>query len=137
MSWVVDTCILLDVLEDDPEFGAPSAELLDQLAEEGLSICPVTYVELAPAFGGDISLQEEFLSGVGVDHSVAWAFEDTLEANSAWNRLIQERRAGRAAKRPIADVLIGAFAARRTGLVTRNPQDFEQAFPKLEIRNPS
>lgn len=136
MSWVVDTCVLIDVLEDDPEFGGSSADLLDSLAEEGLTVSPVTYIELAPAFRGDLTLQDEFLTGVGVDFAEAWTWDDVTSAHSAWNRLILERRAGRAAKRPIADVLIGAFASRRAGLITRNPQDFQAAFPGLEIRTP-
>ncbi len=137
MSWVVDTCILLDVLEDDPAFGGPSADLLDSLAEEGLSVCPVTYVELAPAFRGELALQDEFLSGIGAEAIDSWSWDDVTSAHSAWHRLTQERRAGRAAQRPIADVLIGAFAARRSGLITRNPQDFRAAFPELEIRTPT
>jgi hypothetical protein len=53
MTWVVDTCVVLDVLEGDPEFGLASARLIDNLASEGLSLCPVSYIELAPAFSGD------------------------------------------------------------------------------------
>ena len=53
MIWVVDTCIVIDVLENDPDFGRASAELLDKMAAEGIALCPVSYVELAPAFLGD------------------------------------------------------------------------------------
>ena len=54
MTWVVDTCVVLDVLEDDPQFGRASARLLERLLREGLAISPVTMVELAAAFGGDL-----------------------------------------------------------------------------------
>jgi predicted nucleic acid-binding protein len=50
MSWLVDTCVLLDVIDGDSEFAVSSAETLDSLASEGLEISPVTAVELAPAF---------------------------------------------------------------------------------------
>ena len=50
---VVDTCVILDVLERDPVFGVASAEVIDQYAEGGLIISPLTYVELAPAFLGN------------------------------------------------------------------------------------
>jgi hypothetical protein len=53
MTRVMDTCVVIDVLEGDPEFGRPSARLLDKMAGEGLALCPVSYVELAPAFLGD------------------------------------------------------------------------------------
>src|SRR5579864_8284426 len=101
MAWVVDTCVLLDVLEDHPEFGRASARILDRLAEDGLTICPVTYVELAPAFGGNSSLQDEFLIEVGVDFRQGWLWEDTLRAHEAWNGFIQKRRLRLVPKRPL------------------------------------
>jgi predicted nucleic acid-binding protein len=136
MAWVVDTCVLIDVLEDDPEFGQPSALALDSHVAEGLTICPVTYAELAPAFNGDQALQEEFLMGVGVDFRQDWMWEDTLQANESWYSFIRRKRAGLVPKRPLADILIGAFASRHQGLLTRNPDDFKAAFPALDLRIP-
>lgn len=67
MAWVVDTCLLIDVAEGDPAFGAASAALLDSKRSEGLTICPVTYAELAPVFDGNAAAQNEFLANLGVD----------------------------------------------------------------------
>jgi len=136
MAWVVDTCVLLDILEDDPEFGPASASTLDGLAEDGLTICPVTYAELAPAFDGNTSFQDEFLIGVGIDFRQDWLWEDTLRSHEAWNEFVQRRRARLIPKRPLADVLIGAFALRHQGLITRNQGDFALIFPDLSIRVP-
>ncbi|HLE85014.1 MAG TPA: type II toxin-antitoxin system VapC family toxin [Thermoanaerobaculia bacterium] len=136
MTWVVDTSVLIDVLEDDPEFGEVSAAALDALAADGLAISPVTYVELAPAFEGSRGLQEEFLAGVGVRLTEAWTRQDTLAAFDAWFAHVQRRRHGDGPRRPIADILIGAFAQRFQGLITRNENHFRPAFPELEIRNP-
>lgn len=136
MVWVVDTCVLLDVLEDDPEFGRLSASVLDGHAVEGLTVCPITYAELAPAFDGDSNLQDEFLTGVGVDFRQDWTWEDTLRAHASWNRFIQRKRSGLVPKRPLADILIGAFALRHAGLITRNPEDFEAVFPELMLQVP-
>jgi hypothetical protein len=36
----------------------------------------------------------------------------------------------------VADVLIGAFASTRGGLLTRNPGDFTPVFPSLRILGP-
>ena len=36
-------------------------------------------------------------------------------------------------KRPIADILTGAFASRFDGLLSRNPADFESNFPSLNL----
>jgi hypothetical protein len=137
MAWVVDTCLLIDILEDDPEFGILSAEALDTHGEDGLVVCPMSYAELAPVFQGERSLQDEFLSGVGVDFRQGWEWEDTIRAHEAWNRFVQRKRAGQLPKRPLADVLIGAFATRFQGLLTRNPADFKPIFPSLAIRAPA
>lgn len=133
MAWVVDTCLLIDVLEDDPEFGRSSARLLDDHAADGLVLCPVSYVELAPAFEGSRDLQEEFLSGVGVALTAGWEWRDTLAAHAGWHRLIRLERRGSTAKRPVADILIGAYARRFQGLLTRKPSDFRSSFPDLTL----
>jgi predicted nucleic acid-binding protein len=136
MAWVVDTCMLIDVLEDDPEFGQASALVLDAHAEDGLVVCPVTYAELSPAFQGDRSLQDEFLGEIGVDYRESWVWEDTLRAHEAWHFFIQRKRSGQLLKRPLADILIGAFAVRHQGLITRNPSDFAPVFRDLTLRGP-
>lgn len=132
MTWTVDTCILIDVLDYDAEYGERSAELLEGKYKEGLIICPISYIELAPAFLGDTSKQNEFLDGVGVHYNTDWTMADTLLAHKAWNRYIEQKRAQQTAKRPIADILIGAFATRHGGILTRNIQDFARLFPALK-----
>jgi predicted nucleic acid-binding protein len=136
MAWVVDTCLLLDVLEDDPNFGKGSARLLDRKVADELVICPVTYIELAPAFLGETARQNEFLEGVGVRFQVHWAWEDIMVAHRAWQRHILARRSSAVPRRPIADVLIGAFATRQQGLLTRNAKDFARLFPDLKVLEP-
>ena len=136
MKWVVDTCVLIDVLEHDPAFGGPSADLLEKSLRDGLVICPVTMVELAPAFDGNLEIQKHFLEQVGIDFTNPWTFADTECAHKAWNAYVQARRVSDAPKRPLADLLIGAFAFRHKGLVTRNPADFRRWFPKLKLRQP-
>ena len=134
--WVVDTCVVLDVFEHDPDFGLPSAKCLEKLLPDGLCVSPVTMVELAAAFAGDLIEQKRFLGQAGISHAEAWTSADTAAAHLAWHTYVQARRAGDAAKRPVADLLIGGFALNRDGLVTRNPKDFKRWFPKLSIREP-
>jgi len=136
MAWVVDTCLVIDVLEDDPEFGRASAILLDQKAKEGLVLCPVSYVELAPAFLGNLKQQNDFLDSVGIYYSTPWGWKDTQRAHKAWSRHIMLRRANKATRRPVADILIGAFASGQQGLLTRNPADFSNLFPEIVILQP-
>ena len=136
MAWVVDTCVLIDVAEADPTFGVASAKLLDLKRSEGLTVCPVTYVELAPVFNGDQVAQEEFLFNLGLNWPEAWTQSDTEEAHRAWHRYVAVRRAAKIPKRPLADILIGAFASRCDGILTRNESDFRTVFPNLVIAVP-
>jgi hypothetical protein len=136
MSWVVDTCLVIDVLTGNTPFCRASADLLDALAGDGLTVCPVTYIELAPAFLGERRRQDDFLSAIGVDFSCGWTEADTRAAHQAWMRQVSMKRQAQGKKRPIADILIGAFAASRTGLLTRNRADFDAVFPRLRIKEP-
>ena len=63
---LVDPCLILDVLENDPLHGQSSAALIDRYANGGLVISPISYLELAPAFQGNRTLQDEFLGKLGI-----------------------------------------------------------------------
>lgn len=136
MAWVVDTCLLLDIGLDDPVFATKSELLLERMLSDGLLVCPVTFVELAPAFSGQVKPLEEFLFRLGIEGREAWSWEDTKNASEAWSRHVRKRRAKQAARRPVADVLIGAFASRFQGLLTRNGADFHKLLPDLPIIKP-
>ena len=58
MIWVVDTCVLIDILKADPVFSKISSQALQAKMDDVLVIAPITYVELAPAFKGDVSCTE-------------------------------------------------------------------------------
>src|SRR5688500_11109732 len=120
MAWVVDTSVLIDIAEEDPTFGVSSAKLVEAHAKQGLAICSVTLVELAPVFNGDIASLQGFLVKGGSGWPEEWTLADAEAAFKAWHAYVQARKAGRIQKRPIADVLIGAFATRFSGLLTRN-----------------
>jgi predicted nucleic acid-binding protein len=124
MAWVVDTSILLDIRHNDPQFGLPAAKCLVRYLPAGLVLCPVTYIELAPEFGGDRILQEEFFRRVGIQWLEPWTRQDTEKAFHLWAKHVARNRFGHAGKRPVADVLIEAFAQRFEGLITRNTKHF-------------
>ena len=42
MKWVVDTCVVIDILCGDSQFSALSADALDARRDEGLCIAPAT-----------------------------------------------------------------------------------------------
>jgi predicted nucleic acid-binding protein len=136
MAWVVDSCVLLDIALKDPEFGVPSALLLEKLRRDGLVACPISVIEVAPQFGGQLAGVREYLTLLGADPRVTWLEADTENASVGWVRYVSEKRARNAVKRPIADILIGGFACRFQGLVTRNPEHFLPFYPGLAVRQP-
>jgi len=87
-------------------------------------------------FNGDQAAQKEFLFNLGLNWPEAWTESDTEEANRAWHRYVAVRRTAKVPKRPLADILIGAFASRCSGILTRNESDFRTVFPKLVIAAP-
>lgn len=134
--WVVDTCVVLDVFEHDPQFGKTSAKLLQRLLADGLTVSPVTMIELGAAFEGDYIEQKRFLNLAGIDYMEPWTIVDSEVSQQAWQRYVKARREDRIPKRPVAELMIGGFAANRQGLVARNPSDFRRWFPKLVIKEP-
>ena len=135
-KWVVDTCVIIDVLSGDGEFAMQSADAIDAKRIDGLVIAPITYVELAPSFLGDVVQQDKVLSGLGIEFDFAENKGAVLAAHKAWYEHVLRKRLGEMAKRPIADVLIGAYAMQKGGLITRNEADFHALYPNLTIFNP-
>ena len=134
--WVVDTCIIIDITSGDGEFSTKSADAIDAKRAEGLVVAPITYVELAPSFRGDIAKQDSVLSGMGIEFDFSGNRQAVLAAHKAWYEHALRKRLGEAVKRPIADVLIGAYAVEKGGLITRNEADFKTLYPNLTIFNP-
>ena len=137
MTWVVDTCVILDIMEQHPVFGTKSALALNSILDAPLVIAPITYVELAPAFNGDAYAQDAFLDGLWIGYDFKGNKDAVLAAHKAWYEHVMRKRAGEVKKRPIADVMIGAYALEKGGLITRNEEDFRSLYPTLRILNPT
>ena len=137
MTWVVDTCILIDVLKADPVFAKSSSAALQSKMDDVLIIAPITYVELAPAFRGNVEAQNEFLNALWIRYDFEGNREAVLAAHKSWYEHVLRKRSGIEERRPIADVMIGAYALSKGGLITRNESDFRTLFPTLEIFNPT
>jgi len=137
MTWVVDTCVIIDMVEQDGEFSSVSAAALASKLDDSFVIAPITYVELAPVFNGDVERQNDFLRRAWIDFDFAGNKDAVLAAHRAWHGHVQRKRTGEVPKRPIADVLIGAYAMQKGGLITRNEDDFRSLYPALNIFNPA
>lgn len=136
MAWVVDSCVLLDIALGESVWSVPSAQLIDRFVADGLVVCPVSVVEIAPYFDGDVAKERMFLDQINICHNWDWLPEDTEMAAKAWAKHVHLKREQRVSKRPVADILIGAFAMRVGGLLTRNASHFKTVFPRLRIEVP-
>lgn len=137
MAWVVDSCCVIDIAQNCVHFGAKTAACLEDKILEGLTICPITLIEIMPEFFGNLDDARFFLSQTGFDSNADWTQMDTESAARAWAEYVERKRSGTSPKRPIADILIGAFACRFEGLITRNPANFQPYFPDLTVLNPA
>jgi predicted nucleic acid-binding protein len=136
MAWVIDTSVIVDLVTGDPLFEVASTACLQAHLQDGLVISPVTFVELGPSFGGDDHAAQTFLKSARIGTSEFWDPADTFLAHRLWHDHQQRRRQLQIAKRPVADVLIAAFAGRFQGLITRNAADFRNILPTLQLIEP-
>ncbi len=136
MAWVVDTSVILDLVLSRSSWHAASLDCLRLHLADGLCVCPVTFVEVGPAFGGDPQAAAAFLKVVPISTDEDWTSNDTEVAHRLWNNHQVRRRSLHAPKRPVADVLIAAFSWRFQGLITRNSADFRKIAPELTTAEP-
>jgi predicted nucleic acid-binding protein len=136
MAWVVDTSVVLDLMLPQSAWHGPSLACIHQHASDGLCICPISFVEVGPAFNGNPQAAAAYFSSLAISISEHWLTGDTDTAHQLWHEHQLRRRTTAQPKRPIADVLIAAFALRFQGIITRNATDFRKLAPGLVILEP-
>jgi predicted nucleic acid-binding protein len=136
MAWVVDTSVVLDLVTGDPDFEPSSVACLQSRLGDGLVVCPVTFVELGPSFSGNVESAEAFLNASRIGFSEGWSEADTALAHQLWHQHQLRRQQLQIKKRPVADILIAAFASRFQGFITRNASDFRKILPSISLIEP-
>ena len=134
MITAVDSNVVLDFLNRDPEFGISSRNSLRSCAGEGrLLACDVVWAEIAGCFSS-ISTCIEILREVGIEFSPIET-EAAFEAGLAWKAY---RKRGGTRTRVAADFLIGAHALSQADrLLTRDYGFYRSCFNRLAIVDPS
>ncbi len=131
---LVDTNVLVDVLEDDPAWADWSiAQLRAQSQLHGLAINPVIYAELSLTFDSPDAL-DAALAGIGMQ-----LLEIPRPALFlAGKAFIRYRREGGARQSVLADFFIGAHAAvQGWALLTRDVRRYRNYFPTVELISPA
>ena len=131
---LVDTCVLVDVLQRDPVRAIWSlAQLRSQANLHTLGINPIIYAELSHSFN---TLQE-------VDHALDRLSLHFLELPRpalflAARAQLEYRKRGGSKTRVLPDFFIGAHAAvQGWPLLTRDAARFKTYFPTLELLTPA
>lgn len=133
MAVFVDSCVLLDIFTEDPEWFDWSAATLEKAADDGpLVINPVVYAEISVRFER-IEELEATLDAAAFEYR-------TIPREAAFlagKICLRYRRAGGKKMLPLPDFLIGAHAAvERLPLLTRDVRRFRTNFPTLRLISP-
>jgi predicted nucleic acid-binding protein len=126
----VDSSALLDILKDDPDYGASSLGALRAAAALGpLVVCPIVWAELRGSFADAVLMERAFSEA-----RIAFDPFDRECADIAGAHWHEYRQRGGSRTRLIADFFIGAHAQRRGGrLITRDRGFYRRYFVDLTV----
>lgn len=130
---LVDANVLIDVLEDNPEWSDWSiAQLRAQSKVHPLTINPVIYAELSLAFT-KVEALDKAIENLGV--TISELPRPALFL--AGKAFVQYRRQGGKANNVLADFFIGAHAAvLGCPLLTRDVRRYQTYFPSVKLIAP-
>jgi hypothetical protein len=133
---LVDTNVLLDVLQDDPEWADWSQQQLEMTSLRGqLCINPVIYAELSIAFQRIEELEKVLLEG-DIRLLDTIPREALFLAGKAF--LGYRQRRGGTKSSVLPDFFIGAHAAvMAMPLLTRDARHYRAYFPTLRLISPA
>jgi len=131
---MVDSSVLIDVLDPDPVWFEWSSKRLAPLIDEGvLVINPIIYAELAAGYTTLEALDAAIEPYALVRDPLPW--EAAFLASQAF--LLYRKRRG-ANHSPLPDFYIGAHASLADyALLTRDPKRYREYFPKLRLISPA
>jgi predicted nucleic acid-binding protein len=129
---MVDSNVLLDVLEDDPVHASASVKALARAIDEGAAINPIIYAEISVGFDRIEDLEESVRAADLLNLPIP-----PEAAFLAGKCFVRYRRGGGTKRSPLPDFFIGAHAA-VTGmrLLTRDMARYRTHFPGLVIERP-
>lgn len=131
---LVDSCVLIDVLTDDPTWANWSADALANARDSGeLAINPIIYAEISAAFDTVEALDQALPTADLVRQPLP--YEAGFLASRAFTTY---RKRGGTRRSPLPDFYIGAHAAvRGYRLLTRDDTRYRGYFPTVEVLAPN
>ncbi|ATL67664.1 type II toxin-antitoxin system VapC family toxin [Nocardia terpenica] len=131
---LVDSCVIFDLLTEDPRWSTWSENALADAADEGpLAINPLIYAEISADFDTIEALDEALPPTDYRREPLPW--EAGFLAGQAF--LLYRKRGG-TKRSPIADFYIGAHAAVcGYRILTRDTRRYSSYFPTVPLISPS
>ena len=132
--FLVDSNIILDILTEDPDWSATSADALASASERSLPVInPLIYSEVSVRFETIEELEETLPPGLFRRERLPW--EAGFLAGKCFLRY---RRSGGTRRSPLPDFYIGAHAAvRGYALLTRDVARYKTYFPTVDVIQPT
>jgi len=131
---LVDTNVLIDVLEDDPVWAEWSIQQLrSQSLIHDLVINPIVYAELSQTFSTFETLDE-------VVNQLGLVVQEIPRPALflAGKAFVRYRKVGGGKQNMLADFFIGAHAAvKKLPLLTRDSKRYRNYFPSVQLITPS
>lgn len=130
---LVDTNVLIDILDDDVEWEAWSEQQLKAARQLGnLVINPLIYAEVCAGYPTQRRADQALSSTVYRRENLPWE-----AAFSASRAFLAYRKGGGTKRSPLPDFYIGAHAdLKGYVLLTRDPERYRRLFPSLRIIAP-
>ena len=130
---LVDSNVLLDLLEEDPVWYDWSSTNLQKIADTArLIINPVIYAEISVGFQRIEEIEEALPSGTFERHPLPWE-----AAFLAGKCFLRYRKLGGTRRSPLPDFFIGSHAAvAGLTLLTRDASRYRTYFPSLSLIAP-
>jgi len=133
-SLLVDSNVLIDVLEEDPRWFKWSATQLASAVDEGSAVInPIVYAEVAADFATLEELERALAPFDLRREALPW--DAAFLAAKAYKLY---RKRGGTKRSPLPDFYIGAHASLAGhALLTRDPRRYREYFPKLRLISPA
>lgn len=130
---LVDSCVLLDVLTEDPTWSGWSSSALARARDQGrLVVSPLVYAEVSVGFDRVEDLDDAVLPKDFEREALPWG-----AGFLAGKAFLAYRRRGGERRSPLPDFYIGAHAAvRRYRLLTRDTARYRTYFPTVDLIAP-
>lgn len=130
---LVDSCVLIDVLADDPKWADWSIKQLDRLGQQApLIINPIILAEISPRFERAADLEAALAALPLMREALPW--DAAFLAGQAFKIY---RQACGSKTSPMPDFYIGAHAlVKNLQLLTRDAPRYRSYFPQLKIISP-